>query len=113
MPSDSRADMNLDRLQRTLLDAARHATPSDRVPYAFERRVMARLSAARVDPLAVWSSWLWRSAMSACALAVLAGAVNFSQADLPADDTEPALELASTYLEDALLAPAAVSPEAR
>lgn len=105
--------MNLERLQRTLLDAARQATPSDRVPYAFEQRVMAKLRAVKADPLAIWSSWLWRSAMSACALAVVAGAVNFSQADFPAEETEPALELASTYLEDALLAPASVSPEAR
>lgn len=103
--------MNLERLQRTLLDAARQAAPSDRVPYAFEQRVLARIRAAKPDPLAIWNAWLWRSALSACVLACVTGAISFAQADLPLDETEPTLELASTHLESAIFAPASTASE--
>lgn len=103
--------MNLEHLQRTLLAAARKAPPSDRVPLAFERRVMAHLRPARPDCLADWSAWLWRSAMSACALALITGAISYVQADLPLEDAEPTLELANRHLEDALFAPDIPVPE--
>ncbi len=103
--------MNLERLQRTLLDTARQTTPSDRVPYAFEQRVMARIRAAKNDPLAIWGSWLWRSAVSACALAVVTGVISLNLAEPPLDGTEPAVELASVHLEDALFASADGAPE--
>ncbi len=72
---------------------------------------MARLRTATADPLALWGAWLWRSAVSACGLALVTGAISLAQSDLPADETEPTLELASTHLEDALFAPAASSSE--
>ena len=37
--------MNLAELERKLIAAARANPPSDRVPYAFEKRIMARLAA--------------------------------------------------------------------
>jgi hypothetical protein len=103
--------MNLDRLQRTLIAAARQAPPSDRVPYAFEQRVLARIRATKADPFAVWNAWLWRGAWSACVLACVTGAISFAQADLPLDESEPTLELASTHLESALFAPVSTAPE--
>ena len=43
--------------------AARTLPPNDRVPYAFEKRVMARLAeAVPVDIWAQWSRLLWRAA---------------------------------------------------
>ena len=55
--------MNLDNLEKKLLGAARAAKPSDRVPYAFEKRIMARLPELRkVDPGALWARALWRAA---------------------------------------------------
>ncbi len=55
--------MNTDDLQRKILAAARALPQSDQVPYAFEKRIMAHLSArAALDVWAVWSRLLWRAA---------------------------------------------------
>ena len=67
--------MNLAELQRKLIAAARADTPGGRVPYAFEKRVMALL-ASRVAPqnLELWVRGLWRAAVSCVAVALLCGA---------------------------------------
>jgi hypothetical protein len=68
--------MNLDNLQNKLIAAARAAQPSDRVPYAFEKRIMARLAeGAHVDLLGAWSSALWRGAMTCLAIVAVSGAL--------------------------------------
>jgi hypothetical protein len=55
--------MNLAKLQETLLAAARANPPSDRVPYAFEKRIMARLTGRpELDVWAAWARLLWRAA---------------------------------------------------
>ena len=80
--------MNLDNLQRKLIAAARAAQPNDRVPHAFEKRIMARLAeTARVDLLGAWGAALWRAAVSCLAIVVLSGAWSLwtshhNQADL-------------------------------
>src|SRR4051812_50077247 len=66
--------MNLDNLQTKLLAAARAMPPDDRVPYAFEKRVMARLASGGVDLLGAWSTALWRAAISCVAIMLLSGA---------------------------------------
>jgi len=67
--------MNLDNLQNKLIAAARAAQPSDRVPFAFEKRIMARLtSGTHFDLLGAWSAALWRAAVSCVVLVVLSGA---------------------------------------
>ena len=63
--------MNLEQLKNKLVSVARNNPPSDHVPYAFEKRIMARLSAKAVDVWAVWSRALWRSAI-ACVFVVAA-----------------------------------------
>lgn len=69
--------MNLDNLQTKLIAAARAAQPSERVPYAFEKRVMARLTeSVRVDLLGAWSAALWRAALGCVAVAALSGALS-------------------------------------
>lgn len=66
--------MNRDPLLDKLLAAARRAAPADRVPCAFERRIMARLPAAvRPDAWAAWAHGLWRAAASGFAVLVVSG----------------------------------------
>jgi len=56
--------MNTTELQRKLIAAARTENPSDQVPYAFEKRIMARLQhAAVIDTCAAWAAALWRAAV--------------------------------------------------
>lgn len=64
--------MNLSELQNKLLDAARRTPPADHVPYAFERRIMARLTAApRPNEWLAWTRALWFGAAACTAIAVL------------------------------------------
>ena len=76
--------MNLDNLQHKLIAAARAEQSSDRVPYAFEKRVMARLAEVRADLLGAWSHALWRAAVLCIAVMLLSGAWTFLSDD--ADD---------------------------
>ena len=70
--------MNLDELRRRLIAAARAQRPDDRVPYAFSKRILARLQAApAVDRLALWAHGLWRAAAACIFIALLSGAVTF------------------------------------
>ena len=70
--------MNIAELQMKLLAAARANPPGDRVPYAFEKRVMALLAArAATEPLLMWVRGLWRAAVSCVIIALLFGAWAF------------------------------------
>jgi|SRR5688572_19218066 hypothetical protein len=63
--------MDLAKLHAKLIAAARANPPADRVPYAFEKRVLATLRASRPeDALALWGRALWRSAFACLALAI-------------------------------------------
>lgn len=67
--------MNLTELHRKLIAAARAHPPGDAVPYAFEKRILARLTDRPVTDLTAW--WvrgLWRSAVSCAAVCLLLGA---------------------------------------
>ena len=71
-PVWSQRRMNLAKLQETLLAAARANPPSDRVPYAFEKRIMARLAARpELDAWTVWARMLWRAATPCLGVTVL------------------------------------------
>lgn len=64
--------MNLDQLQKKLLAAAKASPPADRVPLAFEKRVLAHLSAKPVMDLAtLWSRALWRATVPCLALTLI------------------------------------------
>jgi hypothetical protein len=68
--------MNLDNLQHKLIAVARANPPGDQVPYAFEKRIMARLvEGVRVDLLGAWSVALWRAAVSCLIVVGVAGAL--------------------------------------
>ncbi|SRR6266542_5131622 len=67
--------MNLAELQEKLLSAARAHPLVEHVPYAFEKRVMARLSQKPLrDSLAVWNRTLWQAAAPCVAVMLLVGA---------------------------------------
>ncbi len=67
--------MNQAELQRRLYAVARKHAPSDRVPFAFEKRIMARIKeAGGVDIWAFWSQALWRAAAPCVALSIALGA---------------------------------------
>jgi anti-sigma factor RsiW len=68
--------MNLDTLQRKLIAAARAEKPSDRVPLAFEKRIMARLEGACTDLLGAWSRALWRAAFGCVVIMLLSGVLS-------------------------------------
>jgi len=64
--------MDLNELQRKLFAQARSVPPKDTVPYAFEKRVMARLGTAPArDAWLLWGRALWRGAAASVALSIL------------------------------------------
>ncbi|MGA2657836.1 MAG: hypothetical protein ABSH34_09985 [Verrucomicrobiota bacterium] len=67
--------MNQAELHRKLIAAARRNPPSERVPHAFEKRILARLRACpMVDHWALWSQALWRAVAPCAAIMLLLGA---------------------------------------
>ena len=67
--------MNLNELHHKLIAAARTHPPADRVPFAFEQRILARLTQRAADePWAWWVRGLWRGAVSCVAISLLLGA---------------------------------------
>ena len=67
--------MNLIELNKKLLAAARRNPPSDRVPYAFEKRIMAQLAAQPLlDTWAFLVRGFWRAAAPCITITVLLGA---------------------------------------
>ena len=65
------------------------------MPYAFEKRIMARLAARPVvDDWALWARALWRAAAPCVAIMLLLGAWSFftPQSSAPASDLSQELE---------------------
>jgi hypothetical protein len=78
--------MDLSQLQRKLFAAARTVLPKDAVPYAFEKRVMARLQdAPMADAWLLWGRALWRAAAACVALSILLSVWSV----WPANEAEP------------------------
>jgi hypothetical protein len=70
--------MNFAELQRKLTAAARLQPPDERVPYAFEKRIMALVAArAAVSGRLLWARGLWHAAVSCMVLAAVCGAISF------------------------------------
>jgi len=94
--------MKLDELQKKLLAAAKANPPADRVPLAFEKRVLANLAAQSVtDVSALWARALWRAVIPCVAVTVVLAAFSF----VPANNTEvTSNEDLSQVFEQTLLA---------
>ena len=86
--------MNVTELERKLIAAARANAPDDRVPYAFEKRIIALLPGMNpTDNVALWVRGLWQAAASCVIIAVLCGAWAFcNQAGNSGDDLSQNLE---------------------
>jgi len=68
--------MQVNELQQKLIAAARAQAPGGHIPYAFEKRIMARIAALPApDAWALWSSALWRSAAACIALTLIVAAL--------------------------------------
>jgi hypothetical protein len=95
--------MNIADVQKRLLAAARATPPGDAVPFAFEKRIMARIASdALVDAWAIWSWVLWRAAAPCIAIMLAVGVWTA----LFADPNGSANSLAAD-LEETVLAPLA------
>jgi hypothetical protein len=93
--------MNLEALQAKLFAAARTNPPADRVPYAFEKRILARLKESpTLDMSALWARALWRAAAPCVALTFLLGVWSFIGAgnSAAADDEEFSQHFEQTML---------------
>lgn len=85
--------MNLVELQRKLLAVARRNSPSDRVPFAFEKRIMARLAVVPVlDISALWARALLRAAGLCAAVTLVLGAWSLLTSSPPENDLYRHLE---------------------
>ena len=85
--------MNPGKLQTKLIAAAKKNPPGDQVPYAFEKRIMARLATVpRFDEWAQWVRSLWYGAAVCALVAVGMGAWSFAP-----DDEQ---ELAANFSQD-------------
>ena len=98
--------MSLEDLQKKLLAAARANPPDDRVPYAFEKRILARLaSRPAVEGSALWAQALWRAAVPCVAVTILLTTLSFTMVSTETS-TVTSEEDISQQFELALLAPA-------
>ena len=74
--------MNLDELQKKLLAAAKANPPAERVPLAFEKRILANLKVRPVAELsALWARALWRAVVPCVAVTVVLGTFLFVPAN--------------------------------
>jgi hypothetical protein len=86
--------MNLMDLQTKLLKAARREPVREDVPYAFEKRIMARLSGKTAhDVWAIWSAALWRMTAPCVAIMLLLTAWTFVSPEAPGTTGDLDLEI--------------------
>jgi hypothetical protein len=91
--------MKLEQLQQKLIAVARANPPSDRVPFAFEKRIMAHLPARfETDPWTLWAKALWRGAALCVAIMLLSTAWAFLAPRNPAPANDLSQDLENTLL---------------
>ena len=86
--------MNVIELREKLIAAARASAPDDRVPYAFEKRIMALIgTGAAANSAVLWVRGLWQAAVSCAIIALLCGTwAFFNPAGNSSDDLSQNLE---------------------
>jgi hypothetical protein len=91
--------MKIVELQEKLLAIARANPPSDQVPYAFEKRILARIaSEPMVDLWALWSQLLWRAAAPCVGIMLVMSAWTVVSVDLNGSSEPLARDLEETVL---------------
>ncbi len=94
--------MNPVELQKKLTAAARLQPPDERVPYAFEKRIVALIEArALADRWGGWARGLWQAAVSCAAVAVVAVLISWFAPDKPASGDDLSQEFENTLLASA------------
>ena len=94
--------MNLDELQKKLTAAARLQAPDDRVPYKFEKRIMALIAErAVVSGRLLWARGLWRAAVSCVVLALVCGTVALFTPDTHDSGNDLSQDFENTLLASA------------
>jgi len=91
--------MNIADLQQQLIAVARKQDPDERVPYAFEKRIMALIAERKaVAGRILWARGLWRAAVTCVALAVVCGAVSFFTPSAADNSNDLSQDLENTLL---------------
>ena len=91
--------MKLAELQKKLVAAARLSAPDDRVPYAFEKRIMAHIAARAVaERWVFWTRGLWRAAGACVAVAVVFGAISLFTPVTPDSTNDLSQDFENTLL---------------
>jgi hypothetical protein len=91
--------MHLEQLRKKLIIAARETAPADHVPFAFERRIMARLGTPAPDVWTLWGRMLWRAAAPCLAITCALTIWSLLVADAAPAGTSLAADLENTVLE--------------
>ena|SRR5436190_7946564 len=87
------------RLQK-LTQLARTLPADERVPYAFEKRIMAQIrSGLQQDVWSIWSGLMWRAALTCVVISIFTGA----WAGFQKEKSSP--ELLAADLEETVFAP--------
>lgn len=60
------------------LTVARELPVNERTPYAFEKRIMARIAHAPVDTVSEWAHVLWRAVAPCVGIMLVAAAASFA-----------------------------------
>lgn len=67
------------KLEKKLIEAGKRDKPSDKVPYAFEKRIMAVLQTLPTPDLwTVWAGPLWRATVPCLALMMILAVWSFA-----------------------------------
>lgn len=91
--------MNIAELQQKLTATARLQPADDRVPYAFEKRIMALIAdRAKASGRVLWARGFWRAAVSSLALAAVCGAVSFFTPAVRENSNDLSQEFENTLL---------------
>lgn len=89
--------MSGNKIEDKLFAMARANPPSDHVPYAFEKRVMAALTSQPIpDAWALWSRALWQAAAMCVAIMVLTSVWTVTRESASGASANLAADLEST-----------------
>jgi len=93
--------MNLSELQKKLFASARRNPPQSQVPYAFEKRIMARLSSPpKPSEGLAWSRALWYGAAVCVAVAMLASMLPVQPTEEDDDSFSEGVEQSMVSVDD-------------
>src|SRR5437870_321574 len=91
--------MSIADLHRKLIAAAKANPPSDRVPYAFEKRIMAQLRGRPlVDAWSLWAGALWRATVPCVAVMLVLSAWSFFTPQARSSSRDLSQEIENTVL---------------